>query len=463
MITLKNNIQESSVKLLLVTASLLSISVFLLRLYFSLDYEVLTSGCEEESLYAVWKYVYNLDLYQPNSKFPFTSSYFNANFYFFYGEICKFFILHLKINHSSLPIITRLISVAFTLGILMITYKLFRINNSKNESAFIAIILVLNPYLGFWSITCRPDIGATFFSIWALYNFQKFNYKINYTVILLLVLAWSFKQSFIFTALYIFLFHGIKNINFIKIVIFTLLIVSTIATSIYFYGNNYIDSIFLGQKNQGLDFHAGLKNLLLFFIKASPLIIITVVLKTWKNYSLLLSTIFILTFILTCKDGASDNYYLEFYFIIIAIISTNKKGQLEPYNFYLIPQIFILLALLLGIKGNLKPEKFIDHELTSLFNGRGEKSAVLNHPALNLPWIIHGPIENIYHVKSFTYDIDFSKSKFDYGGIYGTLNNNIYKRIFLKRADSAELKRIPRKYSLTAETKDFFLFEITNK
>lgn len=458
MTILKNNIFKSSVKVLLVFTSILSISVFLMRVFFSLDNTVLTSGCEEESLYAIWKYVHSFDIYLPNNKFPYTSSYFNINFYLFYGEICELCIHYLSLNDSYIPIITRLTSVIFTLGIFIITYKLFRRRTSQVNSLLIASIFVFNPYIGFWSLTCRPDIAATFFSILALYQFKSDN-KINFKVILFLAVAWSFKQSFIFTAFFIFFHDGVKNVKISRAIIFAILIALIITTSYYLYGNNYFYSVFLGQENQGLDLILGIHNLSLFVFKGGPIILLFVILKSWKNKSLLLLLIFALTSIITSKDGASDNYFFEFYVIMISIISIKIKENLEFLEFYLIPQIFVLLILMSGIKGKLIPDKFIQNDLLVSLQENKEMSVVLNQSAANLPWIIHGPIENIYHVKSFTYDIDILKHPFEFGGIFGSLNKSIYTKIYVHKSDKAELIKIPKDYIMTKEISHYYILK----
>jgi hypothetical protein len=463
MTTIKNKLNTLNVKLLLAIAAVISLTIFILRLYCSLDYAVLTSGCEEESLYAIWKYIHNFDIYLPNNRFPYTSSYFNINFYLLYGEICKLFINYLKLNETYLTIITRIISVIFTAGILITTYKLFRIKKSQQHSALIAIILILNPFLGFWSLTCRPDIAATFFSILALYQFQKSTYKINLSVILLLALSWSFKQSFIFTAIFIFLHAGIQKINISKAMLLGSLIAFILAVGYYLYGYNFFYSVFLSQKNLGLNIQLGIQNMSSFILKAGPIIFLFFVLNSFKTNTWLVATIFALTCILACKDGASDNYYFELYFIIIFIISTTKKENFELIHLYLIPQIFVLLALITGLKGNLIPTKFIQNELLLALQDNKEKSLVLDQTALNLPWIIHGPAENVYYVKSSTYDIDILNKPFEFGGIFGSLNKIKYTKIYIPKMNNSAVVKMPHNYIKTQEISGFYIFEFKPK
>ncbi len=54
---------------------------------FNEAHHIVTSGFEEESLYAMWKYLHGLPIYNDPHQIPFSASYFNWLFYGVYGSI----------------------------------------------------------------------------------------------------------------------------------------------------------------------------------------------------------------------------------------------------------------------------------------------------------------------------------------------------------------------------------------
>ena len=81
-------------EILIWSAVILSLALFFLRFFLNTSFtqplHITTSGYEEESLYALWKYLYRpQEVYSDFHNMPFAASYFNWLFYSAYGEFTK--------------------------------------------------------------------------------------------------------------------------------------------------------------------------------------------------------------------------------------------------------------------------------------------------------------------------------------------------------------------------------------
>ncbi len=85
---------------------------------------MVTTGCEDESLFAMWKHLHGQAVYADPNKIPFATSYFNWGFYVFYGTIIKFCIETLHLADTWIPSVGRIISFGFTL---MLGWAFYRI------------------------------------------------------------------------------------------------------------------------------------------------------------------------------------------------------------------------------------------------------------------------------------------------------------------------------------------------
>ena len=72
---------------------------------FSEPLMVITSGAEEDSALAIWKYIKNLPVFEDPHRLPFTASAYNWLYYAFYGELTAFFIAALSLSDSWIPTI----------------------------------------------------------------------------------------------------------------------------------------------------------------------------------------------------------------------------------------------------------------------------------------------------------------------------------------------------------------------
>jgi hypothetical protein len=199
--------KTAEVSLLLAAAACLVL--WLVRIYYAVSfvtpYMLTTTGCEEESLFSIWKFTQHQAVYADPYRIPFAVSYFNWGYYYFYGSITSVWLRLLHLDAIWIPTIGRLITIAFTLitgGIFFLTARAF-VKAGLLAGGPVAwawcLIAAVCPLVGFWSITVRPDIGALAFETAGLYLILRYLRKQDERIIIVAALlfyaAWAFKQS----------------------------------------------------------------------------------------------------------------------------------------------------------------------------------------------------------------------------------------------------------------------------
>ena len=160
---------------------------------------VFTSGAEEESLFAIWKWMYGQKVYANPFDPPFALSAFNWLFYYTYGSFASAVSSLLSLEPSALPSVARFLTVLLTLALGILVYALLAPLNISRRVAG-SVVVALNPLIGFWSVTARPDIGALLFDLAGLWCVKKADRSGSLWLIPALAMfygAWAFKQSFV--------------------------------------------------------------------------------------------------------------------------------------------------------------------------------------------------------------------------------------------------------------------------
>jgi hypothetical protein len=164
---------------------------------FATPLQLVTSGAEEESLAAVWRFAHGQHVYTDPRVIPFTAGYFNWLFYLAYGGAVR--LLHLPA--AWLPTICRLITLAVTcVGTAILAGLLQRESRCGWPSALLlAALAFFNPLCGFWIVTARPDLGAAVLELAAvsifLRRWRTGGWLSLLAGALLLEAAWAFKQT----------------------------------------------------------------------------------------------------------------------------------------------------------------------------------------------------------------------------------------------------------------------------
>jgi hypothetical protein len=171
---------------------------------FGEPYHVVTSGFEEESLYAMWKWLHGVAIYTDPHAIPFSASYFNWLYYAIYGSVIKMGIEWLGIGEEWIPTLGRLLTFGILLGACCLNTRLLskpgilRYPLPLPHAFSLSVLVWLGPLIGFWAMTVRPDGLALCFDLIAAYAFLKYYPASMRRAILLAALAcylsWACKQ-----------------------------------------------------------------------------------------------------------------------------------------------------------------------------------------------------------------------------------------------------------------------------
>ena len=161
---------------------------------------VLTSGYEEESLFAIWKWINKQAVYGNAFAPPFAQSYFNWLFYFVYGAFSSGLLSIAKLDSLAVPVITRCLTFALASVSVLVVYQLLSPLTFNRRLAGSAII-AFNPLVGFWAVTTRPDVGALAFGLVGVWCIGKSARQHSSAWIGMAFLAfycsWAFKQIYV--------------------------------------------------------------------------------------------------------------------------------------------------------------------------------------------------------------------------------------------------------------------------
>jgi len=182
--------------------ALLALVLVAMRLWHIISFQeplhVVTSGFEEESLYALFKFVHGMNVYADPHQLPFAASYFNWFYYGIYGTVTGSIVHALSLADVWIPTVGRL----FTFGIASIgfglTLALFRRSRSHSIAFCFSALLWYGPLVGYWSMTVRPDVLGLLFDTCAMFFFLRYfpekTRKAALLAALFCYLSWSCKQ-----------------------------------------------------------------------------------------------------------------------------------------------------------------------------------------------------------------------------------------------------------------------------
>ncbi|MCS5712139.1 hypothetical protein [Candidatus Berkiella aquae] len=246
---------------------------------FSAPMHVITSGFEEESLFALFKVAHGLPVYTDPHQLPFTATYFNWFFYAFYGKLTTFVIHVFHLNDAWIPTIGRLITFAIVSAGFVLTYRLLRSLQQQKLAFSLSVLLWYGPLIGFWSMTVRPDLLGLFFDACAgaciLHYFPQKRLPMVILAALYCYLSWSCKQINIVMPGAIGLLLLWRR-QWFACVIFSLLLVSLYACSFALLSANARNMLFFVNTAIPLSSAVFLGNTLAFFKKTFPIWLIFV-------------------------------------------------------------------------------------------------------------------------------------------------------------------------------------------
>jgi hypothetical protein len=168
---------------------------------------VVTSGCEEEALFSIWKFVQGQPVYSDPSSIPYAISYFNWLFYWSYGVVTKTLLAVFHLDVSWLPTIARGITLSLVVGSAAMAYAIIQqlsawpLRWGRIAKLSFVSLCFFNEFFGEWIATVRPDLGALFCELAALWcaikYFQHSQRRFLCAAVLGCYAAWAFKHNMI--------------------------------------------------------------------------------------------------------------------------------------------------------------------------------------------------------------------------------------------------------------------------
>ena len=177
---------------------------------FTYPVHAVTSGFEQESLFALWKFVKGMTLYSNPYSPPYSIAFFNWLYYQTYGPFTSTLLNILQLGDDWIPAVSRWMSlIGASIGSFMAYKAMVAVTETQSNTMrqlclCLAIYLMFGPLVGFWAFTIRPDIWGMVFDMSAVFVFWKFYPKHQYRAAIfasiLLFCSWSFKHVDIFSA-----------------------------------------------------------------------------------------------------------------------------------------------------------------------------------------------------------------------------------------------------------------------
>ncbi|MBW7897018.1 MAG: hypothetical protein H3C27_18080 [Opitutaceae bacterium] len=416
-----------------------------------------TSGCEEESLYAVWRVVHSEPNYPKPGSMPYASAYFNWLFYSVYGAIASP-VVH-RWGDASLPVATRLLTVlgglAGAIALFIWTWKTQSGNTTLHRAAiggFVATMVFSGPLMGWWLHTTRPDCWAlaleTCGTVWLLLNLRQRPWLASLGATACFYLAWSFKVSFILglTTTLLFLTAERHWRQAVAILVITL---TAWAMTLWLGGDNYRHWVLEATGNNRFALDVGWGNLNDAVIKSLPLVILAVAAwisparsslarDTKRLVALGLPICVLLTFVGSSKIGAASYYYFSCAALLGIVGATftwspRSLGLIIPAG----------LGLILGIYVVIRPNQLATSDLQARWQvwQHAPEPRFSQDLRLNLPWLneMTPPFVLAYNYASQRQQgITFEK-----GGIGGLIQNGYFSALLLFATSGDEYDGTP--------------------
>ena len=435
-----------------------------------------TTGYEENSLFDVWKWAKDIQVYTNAHEIPFSAAYFNWFFYSFYGFFTKHFF-YICGDASScdqwLPTVCRLVSFSLCLiGISVLSHTMRIVSCRRIPLVFCALCasyVFLGPLVGFNAITCRPDIGALFFEGIAILFFvsilsrgQKATVRDSLIFALLTYMSWSFKQSNVAVLLAGGAMLAVSRAwaPLLCLVCSSLLL----WTATFAIGGEFMIMNLIGSVQQSFDIREFTRNISSFTLKSSPFLFVCLCtaifchreIKSWFE-DRTFSFIFILVICSAAlalsgiaKTGARDNYFFTL-FLSLSLLTTWVSANISPSKIALIQTAYsvgwlvnLIFVATVIFRPAWAPEG-LDWEVSNSTLSRRYESLrscleTLPSPVYvddryaNLPWINRGP--EFFVIPFGYYEQKAEGDSFEGGGIEGLLASGYFRSAVTLNGDA---------------------------
>ncbi len=432
---------------------------------FSEVHHVVTSGYEEESLFAMWKYLHGLPIYSDPHQIPFAASYFNWLFYSLYGAFISATVNLFTLDEAWIPTIGRcltlvIIGMGFWVNTQLFSSKRINIQPLPVLIALsLSAVLWLGPLIGFWAMTVRPDVLALFFDMCAVVYLLK--YLPNHIIIGVVAaamwcyLSWACKQVNIVMPCAIGLFLLVEK-RWQAFIIFSVLMGSSYALTLFFANYNLLKTLFFINTAIPFSFDVFYTNLIVFIKKTLPAWFLFIAVfgialsckakakKVFHDPMVKLSLCGLLAWGLillpfSSKVGSAENYHFIALFFLLLGIAGALRFLLEEDSFILSSSVAlagILFVTSVGVvlshgglasirkqhEDNIALQQCLSHLPQPIF--------VVNHYG-SLPWMNPSPIS---FVLAYNYWSDRSANRpFEHNGIGGLIHQGYFNALVLPK------------------------------
>ncbi len=417
---------------------------------------VVTSGFEEESLFALFKVVHGMSVYTDPHQVPFAASYFNWFYYVFYGKLTALIINGFHLSDIWIPTVGRLLTFLTVSAGFFLTYRLLR-RSQANAFAFgFSALLWFGPLVGYWAMTVRPDSLGLFFDVAAAGCLLHFSTERRFQLIILAALfcylSWACKQINVIMPGAIGLFLLWRR-NWTPLFLFSAVLISLYALTYLYMPSMARKMLFFVNTAIPLSLSVLLGNALTFFKKTSPLFVLLlfIVIEAFKNktyrqallnnsgfqFSLCgLITWSIILLPASSKVGSAENYYFIAYFFLtlltaIALCQLSTASRLITIGTTLAGLLFIASISLVLLQDRTKTLTLQHQSMTQLqqcIKTLPGPVFVINHYGA-LPWMNPG---NSHFVLAYNYWSDRQAGiSFEQNGIGGLIEKGYFNALIL--------------------------------
>lgn len=456
---------------------LAAVTVMALRIYSAVSLNeplfVMTSGAEEESALALWKYQNGKPVYADPARIPFSASYYNWFFYVLFGEPIRAARAIFGLSDAWTPTLARAVAFCGCLTLLGAVFALLReVGTSPapsfRDTPFIsATFLAMGPLVGFWAISLNPELWATAAQAIGALFFLRLYPRLPGQAILVAALcaylAWSLKQTHVFLLLAV-LFTLVVQRDWTRALALVALVAVAVAVTLAIGTPAFRQSILF--KDTAVEFSArtALVNIVNVVSKTLPF---TVGLglglaalwrhRAWMN-ALKSSRAFLLaagglvaSLVLSvpasAKIGASETYYFAPALFAAMLLQTlPSDGDRPAFQSWAVKirlaawivQTLLVLAVLAGHAGVLSVRHWHDVHMARracLATLPGPLLASL--PYLSLPWITP---QEPHFVLAYNYYMDRARGRvFEGGGVAGLVTDGYFATLALSSEQSPEI------------------------
>jgi hypothetical protein len=391
------------------TFVVLNIAVFLIRLISVMRYGALFPFDSVLPIYAVWRGIHHLQIYEWPFAFPFHLAPYNYLFY----ETYAFYLRFVGATGASMLMWGRLFTPVFSIIGAIAQWKLVQYQlKLRGARSVLSLIFSLGIWfcasmVDHWALSIRPDMGAVALVMVALWLIvRKPPFCFAYSGVLF-YLAWSFKQSVVLALVGVFLFllfHKRWHDFFILVTVFAALTATTLILGTPEYRFDTLVATRLYGFSIPYALQIAPKSIFgnLYWILAPIALLRAAGTRRLDGSVRLLITVFAVAFVCgvaeLTKVGGWDNYLLE------AFVAGSTLLQIATFT---APGLFVSALVLfgcaqpaiqliatqsgphvhaLGTVGIATPAEYADAEAMRDLLAQMKKPIFSDDPSFSLPW-----------------------------------------------------------------------------